>query len=56
MLRSERKIHWEDAYSVIEPQVNASAVHVWRFDESFPIDVRHFIMRREADIRMNRHA
>lgn len=55
MLRSVRKIHWEDAYSVIEPQVNASAVHVWRFDESFPVDVRHFIMRREADIRMNRH-
>jgi AraC-like DNA-binding protein/quercetin dioxygenase-like cupin family protein len=55
MLRSSQKITWEDAYSIIEPQINASAVHVWRFDESFPIDVRHFIMRREADIRMNRH-
>jgi AraC-like DNA-binding protein/quercetin dioxygenase-like cupin family protein len=51
-----RKPEWEDAYSLIDPHVNASAVHVWGFDESFPIDVRHFILRREADIRMNRHA
>jgi AraC-like DNA-binding protein/quercetin dioxygenase-like cupin family protein len=55
MPRSVRKLVWEDAYSVIEPQINASAVHVWHFDESFPVDVRHFILRREADIRMNRH-
>jgi AraC-like DNA-binding protein/mannose-6-phosphate isomerase-like protein (cupin superfamily) len=55
MLRSAQRVIWEDAYSVIEAQINASAVHVWDFEESFPIDIRHFIMRREADIRMNRH-
>lgn len=55
MLRSAPKVVWEDAYSIIEAQINASAVHVWDFDESFPIDIRHFILRREADIRMNRH-
>src|SRR5689334_22675382 len=55
MLRGMQKVVWEDAYSVIEPQINASGVHVWRFDESFPVDVRHFILRREADIRLNHH-
>jgi AraC-like DNA-binding protein/quercetin dioxygenase-like cupin family protein len=55
MLRSGHRVVWEDAYAVIEPQITASAVHVWHFEESFPVDVRHFILRREADIRLNRH-
>jgi len=54
-LHPARKIVWEDAYSVIEPQINASGVHEWRFDASFPIDLRFFIMRRHADIRLNHH-
>ena len=55
MLRPIQNTEWEDAYAVIEPQINASAVHVWEFDRGFPIDVRYFQMRREADIRMNHH-
>ena len=53
-----RPIHntqWKDAYEVIEPGINASAVHVREFDRGFPIDVRYFLMRSEADICMNRH-
>ena len=49
------KMRWEDGYSVIDPQINASGIHEWRFDGSFPIDLRFFIMRREADIRLNHH-
>ncbi len=56
MLRPVRKLVWEDAYSVINPQLTASGVHEWNFDRSFPIDLRFFIMRREADIRLNHHA
>lgn len=55
MLRPIRKPVWEDAYAVIEPQINASGVHEWRFDPSFPFDLRFFVMRREADIRLNHH-
>lgn len=56
MLRPVRKLVWEDAYSVINPQITASGVHEWHFDRSFPIDLRFFVMRREADIRLNHHA
>lgn len=54
-MRPVRKANWEDAYSVIEPQINAAGLHIWPFEPSFPIDVRFMVMRREADIRMNRH-
>jgi AraC family transcriptional activator of pobA len=54
--RPIQNVHWEDAYAVVEPRINASGVHVWDFNEHFPIDVRYFILRPEADIRMNRHA
>jgi AraC-like DNA-binding protein len=50
-----KNVLWEDGYSVIEPQINASGVHEWHFDPSFPIDLRFFIMRRQADIRLNHH-
>ena len=55
MRRPVRRPVWEDAYTVIEPQINASSIHVWPFDPGLPIDVRFFTMRREADIRMNYH-
>ena len=55
MLTKIRKPVWEDAYSVIEPQINASGVHEWRFDSNFPVDLRFFVIRREADIRLNHH-
>ena len=54
-MRPVRKPHWEDAYSIIEPQISAAGIHVWPFDQQFPIDVRYLAMRRDAGIRMNRH-
>jgi len=54
-VRPVRKFHWEDAYSIIEPQINAAGLHEWPFDAAFPIDVRFLTMRREAEIRMNFH-
>jgi AraC-like DNA-binding protein/quercetin dioxygenase-like cupin family protein len=56
MLKRIRKPVWEDAYAVIEPRINASGVHEWPFSPGFPIDLRYFVMRREADIRMNHHS
>jgi AraC-like DNA-binding protein len=56
MFRPVRKAIWEDAYAVIEPQINASGVHEWSFDPKFPIDLRYFVMRREFDIRLNHHS
>lgn len=56
MLRPIRKAVWQDAYAVIEPQINASGVHEWNFDPGFPIDLRFFVMRRESDIRLNHHS
>lgn len=55
MLQPARKVVWEDGYAVIEPQINASGVHEWNFDPSFPIDLRFFVMRRESGIRLNHH-
>jgi AraC-like DNA-binding protein/quercetin dioxygenase-like cupin family protein len=49
------KIVWEDAYSIIEPQINAEGVHVWPFDSSFPVDVRFLVFERRHEIRLNRH-
>lgn len=49
------KQQWEDAYSVIEPQINADSVHVWPFHPEFPIDVRFLRFGPASDIRPNRH-
>lgn len=46
---------WEDAYAVIEPQINADSVHVWPFHPEFPVDVRFLRFAPKIDIRMNRH-
>ena len=46
---------WEDAYSVIEPQINAQMVHRWPFRAEFPIDVRFLKFDRKHGIRPNRH-
>ncbi len=40
---------------VLEPQINAEGVHVWPFDQSFPIDVRYLTGGRRYSVRMNRH-
>jgi AraC-like DNA-binding protein len=55
MFRGSREIIWEDAYSVIDPAVRADALHEWPFDPAFPLDVRHFLLRGDADIRLNHH-
>jgi AraC-like DNA-binding protein len=48
-------IIWEDAYSCIEPQINAEGIHHWVFDAAFPIDVRFFSLAQRHNIRLNRH-
>jgi AraC-like DNA-binding protein/quercetin dioxygenase-like cupin family protein len=47
---------WEDAYSVIEPQITADSVHLWPFRPDFPVDVRFLRFAPKQEIRMNRHA
>jgi AraC-like DNA-binding protein/mannose-6-phosphate isomerase-like protein (cupin superfamily) len=54
-MRSFVRTHWEDAYSIIEPQINAQMVHVWPFFTEFPIDVHFLKFGRKRDIRLNRH-
>jgi AraC-like DNA-binding protein len=49
------RIHWEDAYRVIEPQIDASGVHVWPFDRAFPLDVRWLAFQGKSSIALNRH-
>ena len=54
-MRPSTKPRWEDAYAVIEPQINADSVHVWPFQPEFPVDVRFLRFGPKSDIRMNRH-
>jgi AraC-like DNA-binding protein/mannose-6-phosphate isomerase-like protein (cupin superfamily) len=54
-MRRCEPVVWEDAYSAIEPQINADGVHEWRFHSEFPIDVRFLKFGRKRDIRLNRH-
>jgi AraC-like DNA-binding protein len=49
------KKNWEDAYTVISPQINADGNHVWPFDPSLPVDVRFFRFGGRNHILMNRH-
>lgn len=46
---------WENAFSLIEPQINADGLHVWPFDSAFPVDVRFYVWDKRHHIRMNRH-
>lgn len=45
----------EEAYRLIEPQINPEGVHIWPFDPSFPIDVVFQFFSPKRQIRMNRH-
>jgi AraC family transcriptional activator of pobA len=45
----------EDEFRLVEPQINAEGVHVWPFNESFPIDVRFLTSDGRHSVRMNRH-
>lgn len=49
------KPHWENAFSLIDPQINAEGLHVWPFDLAFPVDVRFYVWDKRHHIRMNRH-
>ena len=55
IMRSLVRSHWEDAYSIIEPQISAQMVHVWPFFSEFPIDIRFLKFGQKRDIRLNRH-
>jgi len=54
-VRSAGICSWEDAYSVIEPQITAESIHLWPFDPNCPIDVRYLVFGTQGDIRLNRH-
>ena len=49
-------IMWEQASTVIVPQINAEGLHVWPFDKSFPLDVRYLSLDFPCRMRMNRHS
>jgi AraC-like DNA-binding protein len=49
------RLSWENAFSLIDPQINAEGVHVWPFDPAFPLDVRFYVWDKRHHIRMNRH-
>ncbi len=49
------KPHWENAFSLIDPQINAEGLHVWPFDPVFPLDVRFYVWDKRHHIRLNRH-
>jgi len=53
-LRRTASISYEDAFSVIEPQI-AEGVHRHPFDDNCPVDVRFLRFGRKRDIRLNRH-
>lgn len=54
-MRRSPRYPWEDAHSVIEPQITADSVHVWPFTPEFPADVRFLRFAPKGEIRMNRH-
>jgi AraC family transcriptional regulator, transcriptional activator of pobA len=49
------KLRWENAFSLINPQINADGVHLWPFDPAFPLDMRFYVWDKRHHIRMNRH-
>ena len=56
LMTQRDKPHWQNAFSVIDPQINAKGEHVWPFDLSFPVDVRFFTFAKRRCIPMNHHA
>lgn len=53
-MRRISSISYEDAFSVIEPQI-AEGLHRHPFDDECPVDVRFLRFGRKRDIRLNRH-
>lgn len=52
---AEPKLRWENAFSLIDPQINAEGVHLWAFEPSCAVDIRFFVYDNHHHIRMNRH-
>ncbi len=53
--RLDRNFHWENVHSVVDPQIREDGAHVWPFDPSFPLDVRHFVFQKSRSARLTRH-
>jgi AraC family transcriptional activator of pobA len=49
------RIHWEDAYHTVIPQINADGLLVWNFDPSLPVQVRFYTYDPRRDYRLCRH-
>jgi AraC-like DNA-binding protein len=49
------RYRWENAFSLIDPQINAEGIHLWPFDAACPVDVRFYRYDSDHHIRMNRH-
>jgi AraC-like DNA-binding protein len=49
------QLQWEDAFSAVEPRIDAEGVHTWSFDPACPAAARFFLLDRGRHIRMNRH-
>jgi AraC family transcriptional regulator, transcriptional activator of pobA len=49
------RLHWENAFSLIDPQINAEGIHLWPFDPACLVDARFYIYDKHHHIRMNRH-
>lgn len=47
--------NWEEAHTLINPQITSDGNHKWPFDLEFPIDVRFFRFRGSDRIHRNRH-
>lgn len=50
-----KHLSWKNAYRFINPRVDASGIHQWPFDPSFPLEVQFWYYDRPREIRMNRH-
>jgi AraC-like DNA-binding protein/quercetin dioxygenase-like cupin family protein len=55
LARRSPGIVYEDAYSIIEPQINSEGAHVFPFDPTFPVQVRFLSFGKNREIRLNRH-
>jgi len=44
-----------DSFDLVEPQINAEGVHIWPFNQSFPIDILFVTVDDCRRVRMNRH-
>jgi AraC-like DNA-binding protein len=41
---------WQYAVSVVRRQISPQGLHVWPFRETFPLELRHYILNRQSDL------